>query len=399
MTSEPITDVCVRCLALSELTWALGKVPRLRDGGTESEDVDGDAGGSRESAEKAAALAAPLVPTAEGLEPHPGDLVRAVEGVGSVRAKKVEAQYRRWDAAMVIASGVESGLAGVCMCSARYPEALRHLSDPPPVLWVRGSWEPLDDGSDNAIAMVGTRRPTIVGREAARRIGAGIARSGGTVVSGMALGIDGAAHEGALSVGGTTIAVLAGGADRATPPSHGRLYDRILERGCVVAEMPPGRRPEKWSFPARNRLIAALSRATVVVEAPMRSGALITVEQAHDLGRDVFAVPGSLAVDTCEGTNRMLCDGALAVVDGGALVAQLGMNRAGERVAPAAEGPVADIHRALSRGALSIDELGIRTGGILGPGEIELALLDLELAGWIIRRSDGRYGVVDRWAA
>jgi DNA processing protein len=291
------------------------------------------------------------------------------------------------------------GLTAVCACSEAYPSSLRELSDPPPVLYVRGSRAFIDDGADNAIAMVGTRRPTMIGRDAARRIAAGIARSGGAVISGMAFGIDAAAHEGALSVGGLTVAVLAGGAEVPTPPSHHRLYDQILERGAVVSEMPPGRTPERWSFPARNRIIAALARATVVVEAPLKSGALITVEQAQDLGRDVYAVPGSLASDVSEGTNRMLCDGAQAVVDGAALAAQLGMTRVPGLAAPAAEGPVAQVHAALARGALSTEELGVRTGGLLGPGEIELALLDLELAGWISRRPDGRYRVVDRWAA
>lgn len=397
MRHDDEQGACDRCLALSELTAAIAKVPRLRGLAPEDGGPEAPAPGT-EPDEEPPVILPPLVPTAEGLPPHPAELIRAVAGIGSVRAKKVGAYLRDWSADAVRARGAEHGLTAACRCSPDYPQALQQLSDPPPVIWVRGNWTALEACPDNAIAMVGTRHPTRIGRDAARRIAAGIARSDGLVVSGMALGIDAASHEGALSVGGNTIAVLAGGADRATPPSNGALYDEILERGCIVAEMPPGHRPERWSFPARNRIIAALARATVVVEAPMRSGALITVEQANDLGRDVYAVPGSLASEMSEGTNRMLCDGALAVVDGGALAAQLGMARMSGFSAPA-EGPLADVHRALARGALSVDELGVRTGGVLGPGEIELALLDLELAGWIMRRADGRYRVVDRWAA
>jgi DNA processing protein len=388
---------CDRCLALSELTVWLCKVPVIR---TQA---------SREALMKLAEhddaaktrpprpLEAPQLAVADGLPPLPGELVRAADGISADRVRTARAALATWTADGVRLRCVEAGLVAVCSCSPAFPDCVRQLSDVPPVLYVRGNFTALDACEDNAIAMVGTRRPTVVGREASRRIAAGIARSGGTVISGMALGVDAAAHEGALSVAGRTIAVLASGADRASPSSNRRLYDRILEDGAVLSELPPGTRPAKWSFPARNRIIAALAKVTVVVEAPLRSGALITVEQAQDLGRDVYAVPGSLASDTSEGTNRMLCDGAQAVVDGGALAVQLGMQRSAGLVGPQA-GPLADVHGALSRGPLSIDEL-TRRATSLGPGEVELALLDLELAGWVSRRPDGRYRVVDRWAA
>lgn len=389
--NEVPPSACDRCLALSELLPVLAQVPRLRP-------LPEPVLPASESGTEPVVITPPLVATAEGLAPTPGELIRAVDGVGPARARKVAVHLKDWSADAVRDAAITGGLTAICMCSAWYPAALRRLSDPPPVLYVRGSLAVIGEGEENAIAMVGTRRPTMVGRDAAKRIAAGITRSGGTVISGMAFGIDAAAHQGALSVGGSTVAVLAGGANFATPPSHQRLYDEILERGTVVSEMPPGRHPERWSFPARNRIIAALSRATVVVEAPLKSGALITVEQATDLGKDVYAVPGSLASDVSEGTNRMLCDGAGAVVDGAVLAAQLGMTRVAGLAGPS-DGPLADVHAALSRGAMSIAELGVRTGGLLEAGEIELALLDLELAGWVSRRPDGRYRVVDRWAA
>lgn len=229
----------------------------------------------------------------------------------------------------------------------------------------------------------------MVGRGAARDIAAAVARAGGVVVSGMALGIDAAAHDGALAARGRTVAVLAAGIERATPSSHGRLYAQILDSGAVVGELPPGTRPSRWTFPARNRLIAALARGTLVVEAPLKSGALITVEQATALGREIWAVPGSLASDAAEGSNRLLVDGAGAVTEGAWLASQLPCATAA--VAPTPEaGPLADVHAALRRRPLRAAEIE-RACPHLGPGETELALLDLELSGWVDRAPDGRY--------
>ncbi|MBO9534212.1 MAG: DNA-processing protein DprA [Solirubrobacteraceae bacterium] len=283
-----------------------------------------------------------------------------------------------------------ANLVGRCRCDDRYPEAIRQLDDAPPVIWLRGDEALLAGCPDLAAGIVGTRRPTMTGRDAARRFGAAVARADGLVVSGMAIGVDAAAHDGALSVGGPTIAVLASGADQPTPNSNAGLYARILERGLVVAEMPPRTRPFKWSFPARNRLIAALSAVTVVVEAPLRSGALITAVHATDLGREICAVPGSLAADTCEGSNRLLVDGAGALVDGADLTAALGLTAAPGAAAP--DGPGGVVHATLKRRPLSLGEVE-RAATSLAPGEVELALLDLELGGWIVRRPDGRYAL------
>jgi DNA processing protein len=351
-------SACDRCLALSELTLAIAAIPA----------VDPDARGTT-----------------------PGELIAAVPKTGNERIGSVRRAWEGWAAAEVRARGRAAGLVGRCRCDPEFPAALRALTDPPPVIWIRGH-EPLLDGCpDRAVGIVGTRRPTLTGRDAARRMAAGVARADGLVVSGMALGIDAAAHEGALSVGAPTIAVLASGADCPTPASNTRLYDRILDCGAVVAELPPGSRPHKWSFPARNRLIAALSAATVVAEAPMRSGALITVTHANDLGRDVYAIPGSLAADTCEGSNRLLVDGAGALVDAADLTTALGLSAPGDAGRPA-DGPGGVVHDVLRRRPLSLGEVE-RAATTLAPGEAELALLDLELAGWIIRRPDGRYAL------
>lgn len=354
-------SACDRCLALSELTLVMASVPQLRE--------DAHAAGAT-----------------------PAELIPQVKGAGDERIESVRRSWRGWTADGVRERAAEHGLAGWCRCAPDYPAALRLLPDPPPVAWVRGDASLLAGPTDRTLGIVGTRRPTLTGRDAARRIAAGISRAGGLVVSGMALGIDAAAHEGALSVGMPTVAVLAGGAERASPPSNRRLYERILERGAIVAELPPGARPQRWSFPGRNRLIAALSAGTLVVEAPLRSGALITVTHALALGREIFAVPGSLSADTCEGSNRLLVDGAGAVLEAADLQVALDLQPVDGPASPAGNGPPAVVHAALRRRPLSLSEVE-RTTTSLGPGEVELALLDLELAGWVVRRPDGRYAI------
>lgn len=185
-------------------------------------------------------------------------------------------------------------------------------------LHVAGAFERLlqltgDDAP--SVAIVGTRRASPEGLKTARELGRGLAAAGVTVVSGMALGIDSAAHEGALDGGGHTVAVLASGADAAYPRSKSALHQRIVDRGVVVSEMPPGTSPRRWGFPARNRIIAAMSQATIVVEAAQRSGSLITAEFALELGREVLAVPGSVRSWRADGTNALIRDGATLVRD------------------------------------------------------------------------------------
>lgn len=188
-----------------------------------------------------------------------------------------------------------------------FPKRLNHLHHPPPLLFLRGDSSLLDAP---AVAVVGSRKASEYGRGMARSMGEGLARGGVAVVSGLALGIDGAAHRGALAAGGGTIAVLGCGPDVTHPPSHRRLFQGILERGLVVSEFLPGEAPLPHHFPRRNRLIAGLSKAVVVVEAARRSGALITVEHALDIGRDVFAVPGTVGRRQSEGAHALIRDGA-----------------------------------------------------------------------------------------
>ncbi len=197
------------------------------------------------------------------------------------------------DRQRILAGLRRADLTIVTVEDSGYPPRLRSIELPPHVLFVRGDVASLS--AARAIAVVGTRRPSQQGRQHAARIGAALARAGAAVVSGLAYGIDGAAHEAVVSQGGVTVAVLGGGHDNLFPRGHARLADRIVEAGgSIVSELPPMVQPTKGTFPQRNRLISGLSDATVVVEAPTKSGALHTANWAMDQGRELFIVPGSI---------------------------------------------------------------------------------------------------------
>lgn len=201
-----------------------------------------------------------------------------------------------------------------------YPEGLLDLEDQPQV-WMRGH-----PGERPGIAVVGTRRCTRYGVELADSFGRAIARSGWTTVSGLARGIDTAAHRGCLRVQGHGIAVLGSGIDVCYPPENRQVYDSILEcGGAIVSEYPPGTPPDRWRFPARNRLIAAMSAAVVVVEAAVTGGALITARLGAELGRPVFVVPGDVDREMSEGCNRLIRDGAHPVLGAADLVEELSL--------------------------------------------------------------------------
>jgi DNA processing protein len=249
----------------------------------------------------------------------PDDQLLAVTGPD--QRAEVERELEAIDPATLRAAVGEAELTAVCRHDAGYPRRLLDLDDAPAVLHVASALPGrlaalvgggLDDGP-GAVAVVGTRRASADGLEVARSLGSGLAAAGVTVVSGMALGADSAAHAGALETGGRTLAVLAGGADVPYPASKRALYRRIASQGAAVSEMPPGFRAHRWCFPARNRIIAALAQTTVVVEAAERSGSLITAECAADLGRDVGAVPGPVGSWRSAGTNALLRDGAAVI--------------------------------------------------------------------------------------
>ena len=197
---------------------------------------------------------------------------------------------------------------------AAYPRRLKNISDPPLVLYYKGRLPDFDDSP--LVAVVGTRKASGYGLTAAKRMGYQIAKCGGTVVSGMAFGIDGVATDGALTAGGTVVGVLGCGADVVYPLSNRALFADVERRGCLLTEFPPETPPQKWNFPKRNRIISGLSCGVLVVEAPFKSGALITARQAADQGRDVFVVPGNIDVPTCAGSNALMRDGGIPVICG-----------------------------------------------------------------------------------
>jgi DNA processing protein len=202
------------------------------------------------------------------------------------------------------------GITMITLFDPCYPARLRAISDPPCLLFVKGT---LPTPEQPAIAIVGSRSASPYGRHVAAELAAGLARRGLLVVSGMALGADAAAHEGCLRAGGRTIAVLGSGIDVVYPAEHGDLYERIAAQGAVISEAPPGAPPTRSSFPVRNRIISGLSLGVVVVEASEKSGALITADHALEQGREVFAVPGSVNSAQSRGSHRLLRDGAKLV--------------------------------------------------------------------------------------
>ena len=203
----------------------------------------------------------------------------------------------------------------ICVLSEEeYPFRLKNIDDPPLVLYYRGQLPDFDKAP--AIAAVGTRKASAYGLTAARQLGFQLVRCGAILVSGAADGIDGAAMEGALKAGGIVVGVLGNGADVVYPKCNRRLFEDTRLRGCLLSEFPPETPPYKWNFPKRNRIISGLCNGVLVVEAPAHSGALITARQALEQGRDVFAMPGNVGVDTSEGTNELLRSGAILARDG-----------------------------------------------------------------------------------
>ncbi len=197
---------------------------------------------------------------------------------------------------------------------AAYPSRLKNIPDPPVVLYYKGILPDFD--AEPLIGVVGTRSASAYGMQTAKRMGYQIGKCGGTVVSGMASGIDGMAMAGALTAGQKTIGVLGCGADIVYPLSNRALFRDVEKYGCILSEFAPGTPPVKWNFPRRNRIISGLSCGVLVVEAPEKSGALITARQAADQGRDVFVVPGNIDTPSCAGSNALLRDGAIMVSSG-----------------------------------------------------------------------------------
>lgn len=323
------------------------------------------------------------------------DLVRAV---ADGERSDVLAERDGFDAGEAAAGIVAAGLTALCRHDPRYPPRLLHARDAPAVLHVLGDparLEVLADEDARSVAIVGMRRATAYGLEVARALGRDLATAGVPVISGMALGIDSAAHAGVLDAGGSTVAVLGGGADVPYPARKARLHTEIARTGLVISEMPPGFRAFRWSFPARNRVIAGLSDLTLVVEAAERSGSLITAELAEKLGRDVAAVPGPVAAPGSAGPHALLRDGATLVRHAQDVLDAL----FGVGVAPVLRRAPGDALDPRLAGLLEAIREGRDTIGALAAGDpataeaVLVGLTELELRELVRREAGGRYAV------
>lgn len=312
------------------------------------------------------------------------------------RAARYAELLARTDAEAVLESARRAQLRLVCPGDAEWPTQLEDLgADAPLGLWVRGS--DLRLAALRSVAVVGARAASSYGGQVAAELAAELADRGWTVVSGAAYGIDAAAHRGALAGGGLTVAVLACGADVAYPRGHEALLGRIAEDGVIVSELPPNSTPTRPRFLVRNRLIAALSRGTVVVEAALRSGSLATARQARDLGRQVMGVPGPVTSSLSAGVHRLIRDEPATLVTSAAtVVEEVGL--IGDDLAPRPSGPARPrdqvtgaasvvLEAMPARRGVSVEALAVATG--LDPDVVLRALGGLTLSGFLQRGSSG----------
>jgi DNA processing protein len=301
--------------------------------------------------------------------------------VSEPRDRRWRSFERTFDPVRFVAALQARGLRWLARSAPGFPPLLGAIHDPPPGLFLRGTGGP---GllARTAVAIVGARSSSPYGSQVARSCARELAAAGLVVVSGLARGIDGEAHRGALEAGGTTVALLGCGIDRDYPAAHRELATRICERGLIVSEYAPGVEPAPWRFPARNRIIAGVARATVVVEARERSGALITADFALEQGREVFAVPGEITSALAAGTNALLSLGATPYTSPQDVLDALGV----EGPAPPPLALEANAERVLERlreFATGPDELQRSTG--LEAAAVAAALTELELAGAAIQ--------------
>ena len=290
------------------------------------------------------------------------------------------------------------GVSVVPFSAPNYPARLKTIADPPPFLYARGK---LDGADEKLIAVVGSRSASAYGLRITADLCGGLASLGFTVVSGMARGIDGAAHEAALSAGGRTIAVLGSAVDVIYPPEHERLYHRIHAQGAVVSELPIGTPPIAFNFPARNRLISGLALGVVVVEATEKSGSLITAALALEQGREVFAVPGEAGASRSRGTHRLIRQGAKRVERVEDVIEEIAPQLAGRAAArpeplrpvlPAnASAEARRVFEMVLSGPVQIDEV-IESSG-LTPAKVSEVLLDLEIKGMLKQLPGKRFQV------
>ncbi len=311
---------------------------------------------------------------------------RTIESLHSVRNKL--------DLAKELERVTRLGITVLTWDSSDYPSLLKNIPDPPPVLYVQGELLSRDEW---ALAVVGTRRATVYGREATRRLVGALAAGGVTIVSGLAYGIDTHAHQAALEAGGRTIAVLGSGVDIIYPAKNRQLAERIASRGAVVSEYPLGTRPESGNFPRRNRIISGLSLGVLVVEGTRRSGAMITADYAADQGREIFAVPGNISSPNSAGPHQLIQQGAKLVASIGDVLEELNLTMVTQQSEAREIIPDNEVEAVLleqlSSEPIHVDELG-RTAG-LSISEVSSTLTLMELKGKV-RQVGGMNYVIAR---
>ncbi len=305
-----------------------------------------------------------------------------------------DALRRSFDSEAMLGRLEERGISLLTQADGTYPTSLGEVPDPPPALYVEGR---LSAGP--AVAVVGSRKATATGLESARALGRALGARGVCVVSGLALGVDAAAHEGALEVGASTVGVLGCGINVVYPSANRRLFDGVRSTGALVSEYFLDEAPLPWRFPARNRIIAGLSDAVVIVEAAEKSGALISARHAAEAGRDVWAVPGAISVPECRGSNCLLADGAGVLWDIDEFLASVG----GQTGPPTLCGRNPD-EGTVPEG-LPETEMAVLVGVGFGPSDVDAiaersgvtmrdllpALAILELKGYVTRGAGGAY--------
>lgn len=329
----------------------------------------------------AAALAAPrsLLAGVPGVGPQTAEAIAAFDGQALVDAQLIRAE--------------KVGADLITAWDPRFPKLLRQIYDPPVFLWIRGEITAQDD---RAIAIVGTRKPTDYGRQAAADLAAGLAEQGFTIVSGLAYGIDGAAHRAALEAGGRTLAVLGSGVDRIYPSSHAQLARSIVSQGALLSEYALGAAPDAPNFPRRNRIVSGLAVGTLIVEAYEDGGALITARLAVEQNREVFAIPSPVRSKAGAGTNRLIQQGhAKLVMSVDDILTELGAVEPAAQTTPAESrqappdlnGIEKQLYDALTNEPIHIDTLCVRTN--LDTSTALVYLLGLEFKG-VVRQMAGK---------
>ena len=328
----------------------------------------------------------------EGIFGAKGSELMSVEGVRQGVARKIAKREYTSDPEKVLKIIEEAGARLIPYGDSAYPPSLKEIHDPPFLLYAKGQEIP---PGLTFIAVVGSRNPTHYGFRAAQEFAQGLARRRVGVVSGMARGIDAAAHWGCLEGLGFTIAVTGTGIDIVYPASNRKLFERIVQKGAVLSEFPPGTPPEPKNFPIRNRIISGMSRAVLVVEATRKSGSLITAASALDQGRDVFAVPGSIHSFKSTGCHYLIKQGAGLVENADDVLEQLGLNfphvpkrdTFSEQIPPPMEALESRIYALLGDYPLHIDHIA-RLGNV-SPAELSSVLMKMELKG-MIRQLPGK---------